>query len=96
MKVLKSLALVRAQTPFIQKCKNISSTSKIRLKVFYIIFFMFCSNYFLPNKAFSSGVSEGLIPADIRKVKFLLGGGLTISLSKLAAKLKTNKMTIHL
>jgi hypothetical protein len=38
----------------------------------------------LPSRAFSSGVSEALIPADILKVRFLLGGGQQISLSKLA------------
>ena len=38
----------------------------------------------LPNKAFSSGVSFELMPAEMRKVKFLFWGGLQISLSRLA------------
>ncbi len=51
----------------------------------------------LPSKAFSSGVSDALIPADILKVRFLLGGGQQISLSKLAKKLKkdTTFWTFH-
>ena len=48
---------------------------------------MLCSiNYnFSPSNAFSSGVSSLEMPADILNVRFLLGGGFAISLSRFAA-----------